>query len=245
MARRAKLRTVPDEAAVDRIVIEYFHRLIATRGRIAILEAGCGRRWPYRLDAGSYTLTGVDISAEALRIRQEQKRDLDHALLGDLRTISFANRSFDVIYSAFVLEHITGTERVLENFVRWLKPGGLMIIKVPDRDSVYGLVTRLTPFWVHVLYKRHLRGLPQAGMPGFGPCPTVHEPNIARDAFHHFARRQNLSLREECGFGTLPAAQQLFTQTCSALSLGRLAGDHYNLLYIAQIPGTPTPSEGS
>jgi SAM-dependent methyltransferase len=241
MAEPGKLKIVPNET-VERIVLEHLRRLAQTRGRLAILEAGCGRRWPYRLDEASYVLTGVDVSADALRIRQQEKGDLHHALVGDLRTIGFAPRSFDVIYSSFVLEHVVGAARVLDNFARWLKPGGLMVVKVPDRDSVYGLVTRLTPFWVHVLYKRHLCGRPNAGNPGFGPFPTVHERIIARGAFRDFARRHDLRLLEEYGFGTLPGVQQIFTQTCAALSLGRFAGDHYNLCYIVQAPeAAPQP----
>ena len=79
-------------------------------------------------------------------------------MLGDLRTVCFARNSFDIIYSAYVLEHVPQTERVLLNFLDWIKPGGLIILKFPDRNSVYGFITRLTPHWVHILVQAIPRG---------------------------------------------------------------------------------------
>lgn len=42
----------------------------------------------------------------------------------------------------------------MKNFVTWVKPNGIIIIKIPDPYSVRGFVTRNTPFWFHVLYYR-------------------------------------------------------------------------------------------
>jgi SAM-dependent methyltransferase len=230
------IETRHDEPAVDLAVVEHIRNYAKGRDRIDILEAGCGRRWPYRLDDVPYVLTGVDTDADALRIRQEDKRDLDHAVLGDLRSVHFPLDRFDIVYSAFVLEHLAQTDLVLTNFLRWVKPGGLIILKFPDRDSVYGFVTRMTPYWVHLLYKRHVVGNPNAGKPGFGPYPTVHEPIIARRAFREFIRGNDLVIREECGFGTLGGLQNLFIRTASWLSLGRLTANYYNLLYVLATP---------
>lgn len=138
-------KILPDEPAADQIVADRIRRYAHGKGQIEILEAGCGRRWPYRLHDVRYVLTGVDVNEDALRIWQEEKKDLDHVILGDLRTVRLEEHHFDIVYSAFVLEHIAEAELVFANFLRWLKPGGLMILKFPDRDSVYGFVTRITP----------------------------------------------------------------------------------------------------
>lgn len=237
--RTPNLEIVPDEPAVDRVVVEHIRSYAEGKDRIEILEAGCGRRWPYDLTGLDYDLTGLDLDAESLRIRQEDKRDLHHVVLGDLRTVEFPTGRFDIIYSAFVLEHVPQTERVLANFLSWLKPGGLVILKFPDRDSVYGFVTRLTPFWFHVLYKRYVVGNLNAGKPGYGPYPTVHEEIIARKAFHQFIRKRHLVVREEYGFCTLTGLQGLVTRIGSWLSLGRLSADYYNLLYVLETPASP------
>jgi SAM-dependent methyltransferase len=233
------LPILPEEQAVDAIVRVRIQDYARGKGRIHILEAGCGRRWPYRFDDVDFVLTGVDLDEDALRIRQQEKRDLDGTVLGDLRTVSFARNSFDIIYSAYVLEHVPQTERVLRNFLDWIKPGGLIILKFPDRDSVYGFITRVTPHWVHVLYKRHLGGKPDAGKPGFGPYPTVHEPIIGRARFEAFAREHGLTTEEAYGYGTLPSFQRLGTQLFAALSFGRLTPEYYNLVYILRSRAHP------
>lgn len=226
----------PDEPAVDRFVIQSIHHYAQGKDQIEILEAGCGRRWPYALDGLRYVLTGVDLDAESLRIRREMKNDLHHVMQGDLRTVDMPRHHFDIIYSAYVLEHVPQTRVVLANFLKWVKPGGLLILKFPDRDSVYGFVTRFTPFWFHVLYKRHMVGNPNAGKPGFGPYPTVHEEIIGRKAFHEFIREHHLTIRGEYGFCTLHGLEGLFTKFCAQVSFGRLTADYYNLLYILQVP---------
>ncbi|HSA81990.1 MAG TPA: class I SAM-dependent methyltransferase [Geminicoccaceae bacterium] len=238
--REIKIR--PDERAVDHTVLDYIRSYAQRRDGIAILEAGCGRRWPYDLSGLRYVLTGLDVNADALRIRQQEKKDLHRIVLGDLRTVHFERQCFDVIYSAFVLEHVPQAGLVLTNFLQWLKPGGLLILKFPDRDSVYGFITRVTPFWFHILYKRYLVGNPNAGKPGYGPFPTVHEEIIGRRAFHTFVRQNGLIMREEYGFGTLPGLQGLATKAFSGLSFGSLAADYYNLLYILEMPPASAPA---
>ena len=157
---------------VDEIVRTSFEGMANEDHPIDILEAGCGRRWPFGLTI-PFTLTGIDIDADALDIRKNEVRDLDEAIVGDLRTADLGKQRFDVIYSSFVLEHVSPADAVLENFVSWLKPGGTLILKFPDRDSVFGFITRFTPHWFHVFYYRWLRGFKDAGKPGFWPYPTT------------------------------------------------------------------------
>jgi SAM-dependent methyltransferase len=243
--RLTPIRVLPDEPAVDEIVRARVRSYARDKGRIHILEAGCGRRWPYRFHDVEFVLTGVDLDADALRIRQEEKQDLHETVVGDLRTVSFDKHSFDVIYSAYVLEHVPETERVLLNFLDWIKPGGLIILKFPDRDSVYGFITRMTPHRAHIAYKRYLAGQPNAGKPGFGPYPTVHEPIIGRERFESFAREHGLTAEAAYGYGTLPWFQRLGTRLFAALSCGRLRAKYYNLMYILRSRAQPATANAS
>ena len=203
-------------------------------GELRILEAGCGRRWPFRLDDVRYTLTGIDADQAALESRQRVRKDLDEAILGDLRTVQLPQNQFDIIYSAFLLEHVDGAETVLRNFLRWLKPGGLLILTFPDRSSAFGFCTRIAPFWMHVLYKKYMVGRPNAGRPGFGPYPTHYDEIIARQSFHQFLNANALAILAERGFGTLPPLQRLITKLVTIASLGRLASGHRNLVYVLE-----------
>jgi SAM-dependent methyltransferase len=208
-------------------------RLEALPGPLRILEAGCGRKWTISLSV-PYRLTGLDLDPDALAAR----KDLDQALVGDLRTAEFPPHSFDVIYNAFVLEHVRGARQVLERFLRWLAPGGMLILKVPDRDSAYGFLTRLTPFWVHVMIYRHVFGIRLAGTPGHGPYRTYYDPVVSERGLREFCDRNGLpapELYRMCSYvdHRLVRVAAFLTSTLSA---GRLAWRHNNLLLIVQTP---------
>lgn len=51
--------------------------------------------------------------------------------------IPFEDNYFDIVYSANVLEHVQSPERVLEEAVRVLKPGGVLHFEVPNFMSYY------------------------------------------------------------------------------------------------------------
>jgi SAM-dependent methyltransferase len=126
--------------------IELMEGWLKRKGRghaLRILEAGCGNHWPLDLGGVEYALVGVDVDARALEIRKRSARPGDEIRYGDLRNRDlFGAAHFDAIYNSFVLEHVDGAERVLENFAHWLAPGGLLILRIPDRDSVFGFVAR-------------------------------------------------------------------------------------------------------
>ena len=168
---------------------------------INILEAGCGNMWGLDLKNTKYTLTGVDIDEHALDIRMNQQKDLDIGILGDLRDVDLEENKYDVIYNSYVLEHIEGAERVINNFVRWLKPGGILILRIPNRDSVRGFLTRITPFWFHIFYTRHLQGYRDAGKPGQAPYPTFYDKVVSRKGIYEFCSSHDLIIKAEYSGG--------------------------------------------
>lgn len=234
--RSSDLRILDNLKDVNDIILSHIKQAAARDSRLKILEAGCGRRWPFEMTGVSVEITGVDVDKDALEARRNIQKDLDKTIEGDLRTVDLAANSYDIIYSSYVLEHVEGAETVLENFLKWVKPGGLIIVTFPDRQSVYGFCTRVSPFWVHVLYKRYLLGMPNAGKPGFGPYPTVHDRIIARKLFREFVANKNLTIKAEYGFGKLPGWLNLFNKFIGAVSLGKLDSDHNDLLYILETP---------
>jgi SAM-dependent methyltransferase len=208
---------------------------------LQILEAGCGNKWSLQLDV-PYRLTAVDLDSNALSIRTTKFKDIDKAIVGDLRNREIVPEGkFDVIYNAFVLEHVDGAEQVLDNFFGWLKPGGLLILRIPDRDSVYGFLTRITPFWSHVALKRYVYRFPNAGKPGFDPYPTYYDWVVSRRGMRTYCEQHGHIIKDEAGAGYyLPPRFPLRTvgytvvRTLSALSLGRLEWRHNNLTFVIQ-----------
>jgi SAM-dependent methyltransferase len=209
-------------------------------GTLKILEAGCGRRWPLNLDGVEYRLTGIDLDSEALKARVHEVGDLHDAIVGDLCAPGIIPAdTYDVIYSSFVLEHIRDAEVALENMVLGLKRGGILLLRIPDRCSVYGWTARTTPFSVHVAYYRFILRRQGAGTPGFAPYPTYHAPVVSRHGIRAFCERHGCEILHEHGhtyylrrkdLATL--ATRVYAQVVSCLSLGSLSWRHNNLTYV-------------
>lgn len=227
--------------------LELMERRLKQAGRAAplrILEAGCGTTWPLRLDGVEYTLSGVDVDRNALEVRQRTARPTDRLLYGDLRAREqFAAEQFDVIYNSFVLEHVDGAERVLDNFLYWLAPGGTLILRIPDRDSVYGFVTRCTPFWFHVLYKKYVRKVHNAGKPGYDPFPVFYDDVVSRRGIHRYCAERGCKVHDEAGSASYLPRRGLealvswtFVRLVSLLSLNKLSWRYNNLTFVIEKP---------
>jgi 2-polyprenyl-3-methyl-5-hydroxy-6-metoxy-1,4-benzoquinol methylase len=205
------------------------------KAELSILEAGCGRKWPLKLDGVKYKLTGVDLDEKALAARQ----DLDEAIVADLRSVDLGGRRFDVVYNSYVLEHVQNAALVLENLYRWLKPGGLLILRFPDRNTAFGFAGRITPFWLHVAYCKYVLRRWNAGKPGFGPYPTHYDWIVSREGLRQFCAAHALRVDEEYGLCDFQLEKTVGTRLAlvvsmllSALSLGRLPWRHNNLTYV-------------
>lgn len=215
----------------------------AARGPLEILEAGCGAKWALRLEDVSYRLIGIDLNMAALELRHVYVADLDGAVCADLTHPPFASASFDVVYSAYVLEHVIGVVRMLENIDRVTRPGGLVVMRFPDRDSVFGQVARLTPHRTHVWYYRWILRRPHAGSPGRHPFPTVYEKDMRRVAIKRFFRDRGYTLVGERRCRPFSEQNTLFWNALRlALRLvgwavPGVSGDHSNITLIVAKAG--------
>jgi SAM-dependent methyltransferase len=235
MNTATSLRTAEPEAPIVRRSdeLEVIRRYLCAPG-ITIVEAGCGRHWPKELANPTAALIGVDTDTAALDLRT----DLSKTYVGDVRTVDLPRGQADVVYSSYVLEHVQGAERALANFVDWLKPGGILVVRIPDRWSVYGFLTRTTPHWFHVAYKKYVDRSPHAGEPGFGPYPTYHEPIISREGIRAFCKAHGCEVLHDlrrCSYlesGRSRAIKKAVARVVSALSLGALSWRHDNLCMI-------------
>jgi SAM-dependent methyltransferase len=234
---------LPRHEQESRVLIENLRDWCVNRGNsILVLEAGCGREWSLAGLPCSYHLTGLDLDPEALRIRLEISKDLDVAINGDLRNAELPSHGFDLIYCAYVLEHIEGTAVVLRNLLEWVRPGGAIVIKIPDRNSAYGLLTRMTPHWFHVLYYRWLLGNKSAGKPGYPPYPTVFEDVVSYSGMLRFAEQAGLRLggawatRVETGPGVGGWLTRTALTVVDFLSRGRFKSNHNTLTFLMFAP---------
>lgn len=211
--------------------------------KLRILEAGCGRRWNLDLSGIDVHLTGIDIDADSVQLRMGEAGDLDDAIVGDLREVALPPGSFDITFSSFVLEHVAGAEQLLDRLVAAVRPGGLVLLRIPDRDSVFGFLTRHTPHWVHVQYWRRIRGIEQAGRPGFGPFPVVYDGVVSWRGMTAYCKLNGLEIIDAYSsnfhlrsWGGRAAMVDYGLRSMALLSFGRLTADHNNLAFVIRKP---------
>ncbi|WP_412520194.1 class I SAM-dependent methyltransferase [Actinomadura madurae] len=122
--------------------------------RIHILEAGCG--WGTGLDLGERErlVTGVDMDTPELRAYTCERPDLDTWHLGDLRTVPLPPRAYDIVHASYLIERVPHAELVLDRFVAALKPGGLLLVHLRDRNTAFGFLDRTLPRWLHTSGRR-------------------------------------------------------------------------------------------
>lgn len=217
---------------------------------LTVLEAGCGREWYFDLDGIEKEIVGVDMDEAALKHRVDVQRDLDRYVVGDLNTVDLPDNAFDVIYSSFVLEHVEGAEAVLDNFVRWAKPGGLIIVRVPDVDGVQTFLAKRVPRWSIILYYKYAWGIKNAGQPGYAPYPAHYEDVIRRPSFKKYCDERQLKLADEFGVGSyakrgrgiLSKAMPIVARGVSLATAGAAHDRYVDLTYVVYKPDGTTAS---
>jgi len=138
--------------------LEYaYHLLGDVRGK-QVLDLGCGAGEHALLLAtkGAYVI-GLDISPELVAIAR--RRFELNQLPGEFRVSSvyqtdLPDQSIDVVFCMAVLHHLDLTLARRE-VLRVLKPGGVIILREPVRDSaLYAFARNLIPFRRHISSER-------------------------------------------------------------------------------------------
>lgn len=81
-----------------------------------------------------WQVQGVELNAEAARYSRE-RLGLD-VLTGPLEQAKYPDAAFDVITLWDVLEHLPSPSAALHMLQRYLKPDGLMLVRIPNAGSV-------------------------------------------------------------------------------------------------------------
>lgn len=124
--------------AVSDIVAEILQTVSEPRG-LRFLEVGAGTgREGHRLAERGAQVTLLDISWEALALSRTVST-LPHFVRGDALRAPFADGSFDFVYHQGLMEHFRDPLPLLRENHRLLKPGGYLLVDVPQRYHVYTL----------------------------------------------------------------------------------------------------------
>lgn len=116
--------------ALHELIISVVRSKGGEPGELRILDAGCGTGRLCQLLKKCGSVTGCDMSPEALELCR--KRGLTDLFQADLNSVSFRASHYDVITSIDTLYHlaIKDEQVVLKKFHDALKPGGVLILNL-------------------------------------------------------------------------------------------------------------------
>jgi SAM-dependent methyltransferase len=132
--------------------------------RLGIIERATGSRGGALLDLGSGTgevllaardrgwrVQGVEPERTAAAMARERGLDV---VVSTLERSGLPKRSFDVVCAFHVLEHQPDSRAFLQSMARWARPGGHVVIEVPNWQSVQR--RRLGERWTGLRPHEHL-----------------------------------------------------------------------------------------
>jgi ubiquinone/menaquinone biosynthesis C-methylase UbiE len=112
--------------------LEHYLRHLPKLPRARVLDAGSGSGAMARLIASTHPewdVVGVDFNPAYVDYARGRGRLTNLSFeQGDLRALNFADASFDIIWSRFVLYFLPGPEDAIREFRRVLRPGGEVIV---------------------------------------------------------------------------------------------------------------------
>lgn len=143
-------------------------------------------------------VVGVDISPPIARDARAGFGGRLAAVVGDVRTLPFADASFDAVYSMGTIEHFDQTELAVCEIARVLKPGGRAIIGVPNRHDPF-----LRPLLVWALSSM--------GLYGYG-----FEKSYSHAALGAMVARADLAVTDRTGILFMPGWLRMVDLACHA-----------------------------
>ncbi len=118
-----------------------------------ILDVGCGHgdflKGVHDKTTHSY---GIDPDKEAI----DKNAFIKHKRVGTVEKLPFDNEFFDIVVSAWVLEHLQDPQKAFLEIFRVLKPGGKVIFLTPNAWNYNVWIIRLIPEIFHDFLTRKL-----------------------------------------------------------------------------------------
>jgi 2-polyprenyl-3-methyl-5-hydroxy-6-metoxy-1,4-benzoquinol methylase len=114
--------------------ISFISKAAGDRAGLELLDVGCGSAALLGLmKRRGFRVMGVDFSSEAAAVAKDENGV--QVVVGSLQDAAFPDASFDIVTLFHVMEHVTNPRNVLQEVGRILRPGGSVVLQVPNIDS--------------------------------------------------------------------------------------------------------------
>lgn len=107
-----------------------FDRYVTSGSRCLDVGCGDGSKSGKLLSQCAASYIGVDVSETAVELAQG--RGLDARLIADATDLMVADASIDIVVCTEVFEHLFATVETCAEILRVLRPGGVLIVTVPN-----------------------------------------------------------------------------------------------------------------
>lgn len=179
-------RLYPEESSRDPVL--RFCQILDTKLQpssiVLDLGAGSGERNQYKIKGKVRQMVGVDVDE-----RVTSNPLLDVGIIGDASHLPFEDQTFDLVFSIYVLEHISAPVAFLKEVQRVLKPGGIFLAITPNIYHYVAVISRFTPVSFHKWVNRR-RGRAESHT-----FPTYYRMN-SRLALKRLLLRSGLELEK-------------------------------------------------
>ncbi|MCP4895820.1 MAG: class I SAM-dependent methyltransferase [bacterium] len=156
-----------------------------------VLEIGCGGGATGQMltERRGVRVTGVELNPAAA---ERASRSLERVIIGDVAQVELPVSAFDLVLALELVEHLPDCESVLRKLARTVRPGGKMVLSIPNVGHYSVVRDLLAGRWdylpVGLLCYTHFRFF----------CRTTLEDWLGRCGFDDFEiQPQNTELPEE------------------------------------------------
>jgi SAM-dependent methyltransferase len=145
------------------------------------IDLGCGTGYgTAELAAAGFRVVGMDRVAPLARARRTGAR----FVRGDLERLPFAARSFALVTSFQVIEHLADPSAYLGEIARVLAPGGVLLLSTPnllqsDRENPFHL-HEYAPAELAAVLGRHFAEVEMKGVQAVGVAARYHADRLRR-----------------------------------------------------------------
>lgn len=123
-----------------RVLRRFFQRYFAGESRVVDVGSGYSmfrcmeRDWPFEI-------TCCDLDEPALRVIEEQSEGYS-CVVSDAAELPFSGGEFDGLFAGEILEHVVEPEAALREWMRVVKPGGILVVTTPNAARLINRVNR-------------------------------------------------------------------------------------------------------